>query len=421
MATNTYLSEVLADEPIAYWPLSEFDGSAVDRSGNNRVITAGPNTVRSRSGVSFAGPEASLTTDIYMNHSKFTIEFWLATEAESAALVTARGSSGRSLAAFMGTAPVYGADPGVISVGITGDGVWTGARTVNKFNDGVKHHVVLIYDATIAGDGNEFKVVVDGVQQTLENIHYSGPGSLPVVSNASYVLGRPQEQDNYGGVLSGLMSRVAFYGKALTLERAQAHYRIAMRDGARPVLSDSEEGWRYLQIEQDDSVDRSAVDFDDSSWSIGASPFASGPRGSWATPQTHWSIGTSLWMRRTIKTLPGIGMHLRIWIDNQAQVYFNGNLIADFGSQLWAGAGWFGIPGSMVLGSNVLAVRAWDDNRAGYAYVTLQVTADDPPTTYRANPSDSPGASWFMADLSFQSEDYEEPLRVGPPFFGPSN
>lgn len=419
--TPTYLSEVLADDPIAYWPLSEFDGPAVDRSGNNHNLVMGDYTVRSRSGVSLAGPTAGLGTDIYMNHSKFTIEFWMATENSSGVLTTARGQGGRSLAAFMGAAPVYGANPGVISMGITGDGTWTGVRTNETFNDGLKHHVVLIYDATIAGNGNEFKVVIDGTLRSVENIHYSGPGPLPVVSKLPYVIGRPQEDDGYGGIFSGLISKLAFYGHALTPERALVHYNIAMRDGARPVLTSVEDGWRHFQVAQNDPENYAEVDFDDSSWNTGGSPFGSGPRGTWPEPQTYWGKGTALWLRRTIKTLPGIGLHLRIWIDNKAEVYFNGNLVGDFGSGLWAGAGWLGIPGNMVLGSNTLAIRAWDDDRAGYAYVTVAVTADDPPSNYRALPTDAVESPYFTADLSFRPNGLDEALRVGPPFLGPDN
>lgn len=108
------------------------------------------------------------------------------------------------------------------------------------------------------------------------------------------------------------------------------------------VINPSETSWRYLAIARSDTTNRSAPDFDDSSWPIGITPFGnrdwtfSDPRpannGFREKPETMISAANAYWIRTKIN-LARVPSTLRIeaFIDNDAVFYINGTQVAVLG------------------------------------------------------------------------------------------
>lgn len=129
-------------------------------------------------------------------------------------------------------------------------------------------------------------------------------------------------------------------------------------------------GWRKLQVTQADAVDRSAVAFDDSAWTLATMPFGPVVGTAYAgtlahatstpgTPATVWPVNTNLWVRRTIVALAREhDLLVTVRADNGAQVFWNGTLVD---SQYVQDETRVIVPAALVLASNVLAVKAEDD------------------------------------------------------------
>lgn len=90
-------------------------------------------------------------------------------------------------------------------------------------------------------------------------------------------------------------------------------------------------GWRYVQ--EAPSGAWTMPDFDDQTWSVGASPFKSEDTMLALSRGTDWSAG-EIWMRRTF-TLPSPAEFDRLWIEallsaERVTVYVNGSKVAAF-------------------------------------------------------------------------------------------
>jgi hypothetical protein len=94
-----------------------------------------------------------------------------------------------------------------------------------------------------------------------------------------------------------------------------------------PTSETEAQQWRYTTTKPADDWHRS--DFDDSAWMKGAGGFGtSGTPG--AVVRTEWN-GKEIWLRRTFtfKEAKFNDLHLRVHHDEDAQVYVNGQLVAD--------------------------------------------------------------------------------------------
>ncbi len=91
--------------------------------------------------------------------------------------------------------------------------------------------------------------------------------------------------------------------------------------------------WRYTTVQPPSNWSDSA--FDDSKWMAGSSGFGA-PDTRFARVGTEWKT-SDIWLRRTIE-IPAATLtspHLRVFHDDDAQVYVNGTLVAELpGSQL---------------------------------------------------------------------------------------
>lgn len=146
--------------------------------------------------------------------------------------------------------------------------------------------------------------------------------------------------------------------------------------------------WKYLQVEDTDDTDRSAVDFDDSGWSIGTAPFGAWYNGDPSLENAHaynlafaadfattWDVNTRLWLRRTLTlaAVPSGGIDITYYMDDHFTIYVNGteifNSTAD--DPLSGSGSTFTIADSnLVVGDNCIAILCHDEEPPGTTSVT---------------------------------------------------
>ena len=153
---------------------------------------------------------------------------------------------------------------------------------------------------------------------------------------------------------------------------------------AASTLIPAQSSYKYLNMLTDDGVDRSASGFDDSSWTTGSAPFGaaspdiSNPQQYWdkahaydndflAGLATGWPTGTVMWLRHEFFLAHSYStLQLKTFMDDHMDVFINGTKVLT----TVTGDGGIGttytIPASAcVVGRNVLAVRAFDENQGG--------------------------------------------------------
>ena len=179
--------------------------------------------------------------------------------------------------------------------------------------------------------------------------------------------------------------------------------------------------WRYLQTPTSDNTNRSAVSFNDSSWPSGTFPFGNdvtsaqtpypSAYGFSDTPGTTIPPNFRYWIR-THLNLPSVPTTLRIqmYIDDLADIYFNGTLVASAAATLGSYYRDIEVPTSaLVAGDNVLAVRFTDTStmfRVWMDWRLIGTTAD----AFDMNPAHIiyeclTDTSWGMGAPSGQLDD----------------
>ncbi|WP_460715036.1 RHS repeat-associated core domain-containing protein [Nocardioides dilutus] len=149
-------------------------------------------------------------------------------------------------------------------------------------------------------------------------------------------------------------------------------------------------GWSYKVVGHGAEPGFEQAGTDDSAWSVGSTPFGNTGCAGTPAPNTPWPTNSDLLVRRTLDLNPATvtaDLALKVAIDNDVDVFFNGVLIA---SNDFEGCGQekatFTIPRSLVVdGDNVLAVRAIDRGSLNYLDLDLQVQGgadpEEPPVT----------------------------------------
>lgn len=133
------------------------------------------------------------------------------------------------------------------------------------------------------------------------------------------------------------------------------------------VASGSGQLWRYLVVSNSDNVNRSAISFNDSGWSIGSAPFANAP---WSFPPTYGFSGTpatvvpsgqKVWMRTklVLGEVPAI-LRFEAFVDNDCIIYVNGVQAAQVGGNNGAYYDLYLDSSLFVVGENTIAVVGWD-------------------------------------------------------------
>ncbi len=249
---SCYDEEILADSPIAYYPLSEeagaqtFGSIATTQQPNAPVVkskygaatvTAGEPTIvptDPAACVSFAGANGvakigSVIQLAAIGHGPYTVnqagtgwsvELWF----QAAAPITDPGKLWTQVAANVGTGVLNNGavrlnTNGTLQVGPVDSGGTT--PTSPRYDDGKPHHVVFGF----AADGISWKLYVDGA------LAISGTNASTFASNSPLpgwaliggILTSGAQQEFLGTGATVFVSHVAIYSKLLTAAQALAH------------------------------------------------------------------------------------------------------------------------------------------------------------------------------------------------------
>jgi hypothetical protein len=175
--------------------------------------------------------------------------------------------------------------------------------------------------------------------------------------------------------------------------------RAAIPMGTELVLSGlgpTATGWRYKVVPLDSTDDYSADGYDDSSWALGQSPFASAGNhpfveeyGYPPVANTNWPLDTKIWVRRQFPMQAPVDMTLQIFIDNFASVWVNGTLLLNRAGSTNPGASFthvIDVPASVLrAGNNTIALLGEDVG--SYSYAAFKVLAGGNNTMYGMNPA----------------------------------
>jgi hypothetical protein len=158
---------------------------------------------------------------------------------------------------------------------------------------------------------------------------------------------------------------------------------LAASAQASPALTDqvslgfAADGYRYMQTSHGLAGGFEDPSYDDSTWNIGSGAFGSGACFFNSNARTAWAVNTDMLLRHAF-TLPAGATNLRVLgtVDNVATVYVNGvNLGSIRGDNCAANQINMTAPASAFhTGTNVLAVRAFDDG--GGTYIDQKVVYD---------------------------------------------
>ncbi|MEQ1678761.1 MAG: hypothetical protein ABL876_18845, partial [Chitinophagaceae bacterium] len=150
---------------------------------------------------------------------------------------------------------------------------------------------------------------------------------------------------------------------------------FVLPDTGQTVLVDSGSEWRYLDIEQ---AGWTVTSFDDSQWSIGITPFNDHSISGWcgySAAGTNWPINTSLYLRKNIAVAQASDLTLKIAIDNDLILYFDGNevvtIISDGCAYEWQYQ--YNIP-AITAGVHTISVKITD--RGDTSYFNLGVSQE---------------------------------------------
>ena len=148
--------------------------------------------------------------------------------------------------------------------------------------------------------------------------------------------------------------------------------------------------WRYQQVSPGDPLEAlfAAPGFDDSAWPLGQGAFGSTGAGCPLEPSinTTWNANTNMLLRRSFIADPLVPVVLHFAIDNDANVWVNGTLVAAVVHEGCAGLDDFNVVVPAVnveLGVNVIGIQAID--RGAVSYFDMRIEGDAPvPTLSRS-------------------------------------
>ncbi|KAB8185894.1 hypothetical protein [Microbispora catharanthi] len=178
---------------------------------------------------------------------------------------------------------------------------------------------------------------------------------------------------------AGLAAGALVAAMALAVPAATAAQAASGRANVVTALDYNSTGWAYRQVPSTTQVPGFAQrGFDDSAWPRGQAGFGTtNGTCSWnnqANVKTPWAVDTDILVRHWLH-LPRDAQAVRIQgtVDNDAQVYFNGQLVQSVKSGACAaGAIDVVVPATYLDCCNLLAVRGHDAGVA--AYLNLRVT-----------------------------------------------
>ncbi|WP_307377114.1 PKD domain-containing protein [Microbacterium sp. W4I20] len=234
--STAYDDAVLSSGAVDYWPLNEPTGTAAfDWAGGNDLVVAsgtrgatGPNLTATTTATTFTGSSGSgaRTTTAQTGPQTFTVEAWFKTSSTRGGKIVGFGSSPT------GNSSSYDRQVYLDNSGRVTFGVYSGdTRSISSgtgFNDNKWHHVV----GTLSATGQV--LYVDGVKigdrtDTFSAQDYTGYWRIGGDSVSSW------PNAGTSGYLSGAISNVAVYDKALTRAEVDAHWTASGRETSIPA------------------------------------------------------------------------------------------------------------------------------------------------------------------------------------------
>lgn len=233
LPASAYTAEVLADHPLAYWPLDETQGTQMGDSsgrGNHGLYDNGElgrDPLVLGGGQSFEVPAGTHSRGRFSGEplphgAPLTLEAWARFPRDLTASHTVVGvqrdfTSG--FAVFFGVGTAAGGSPnGELQIWLAGG---YQARGHTRVDDDVAHHVVATMASTAADD---IRLYIDGVLQTKTVVSGSVGTAWP--SSNLWTAGNLAQSVDAG--LGGLLDDVAVYDHALSPERVTAHYQAGV-------------------------------------------------------------------------------------------------------------------------------------------------------------------------------------------------
>jgi len=239
-------------------------------------------------------------------------------------------------------------------------------QAYSSVSDGIYRYSVAEYS-----DSNPDAITTDGqfhwqtlildrdnklIKQYIDNnlIETTPINSLSSIRFDGLVLGATEIGDTYGSRLT-TVDEVRIYNRALTETEIQALY------SGEFIIVDSGAEWRYSDKEQPGWTE---ISFDNSQWNIGITPFDDHSVTGWCAfggNGTNWPLNTSLYLRKDIDVKQQGDLTVRIAIDNDFVLYFDGNEVAALNSE-WCPYKWqyeYNIP-SVNADTHTVAVKITD-------------------------------------------------------------
>lgn len=256
-----YSGAVLADSPALYLRLGEPFGTTTgyeDSSGNNRdgvypggfqyptlgttgLLTGDPNTAATFNAATtqrVSVPSASMPGGSTWGLNTATWEAWIKTSASPTyqQIITRDVSGGRQLQFRL-----QGGQLQCIIWNTSGTLVQANS-TSTGLNNGVRHHVVAVYN------GTDLRLYVDGL---LDGTPVAQTGNLANSSGDLHIAVRDLLSEPYTGVID----EVAVYTTALSATRVAAHHAAGITDpvaglGRHPIASRFLQSWEQLYRSQ---------------------------------------------------------------------------------------------------------------------------------------------------------------------------
>lgn len=226
-----YITQILEDNPIAYYKLNELSGDALDSSGNNRDCTVSGDVTRAQTSLvnasnidtggcySFGGNDTGrlVSTDsVFQLKGDLTIEAWfhLINHDNQGWVMQQQAIADDQVQFNFHWSMLIGPDGKITAFHEFGPGTNDGATTTDShISLNTTHHVVITRDST----AKTYSFYVDGV--FIETLSY--------VSNPTDGLSSTMwigAHDKPNAEITGRIDEVAIYDYELTSDRISDHY-----------------------------------------------------------------------------------------------------------------------------------------------------------------------------------------------------